>query len=523
MIIRVPVGTVVREVRWEVEGEVEKEQEERLGMTWAWEASKVRLGEAEKREKRWDGWKRAKDLAAKEGREENDEPFRELEEIDVGKHKQEALERWRKELFVTYPLTDLASHPSFLASEHNLLSKLLSRASAHPGKKTRRRKSPLPSEDNPPLLLDLVQPTPIADPILLLSGGTPGLGNPSFQTTEDRSPKYATRGGEGDTMRLELEVKSGGEVGLVGAPNAGKSYVPSHPTPFHLTLTPYIRTILRALTSSTPRVAAYPFTTLNPHHGTCVLYSDSTFSGPRTSSPISNTSSIPETFSATSSHPNRLERRATLLPAPVRKEEVLRFTITDNPGLVPLSSLNVGLGHAFLRHVERCSALVYVVDLSAVDPVGALESVRKELREYGRMKGLGNEGEERGLEGRVKGVVANKADLFGEFVGREGEEEEDVDGVSRKSREEGERKLGELISYVREMERSEIEEGKRGEGEEEGIWVVPLSAKKRENVGALVKKLESTVRAERRRTIERIEREEQEAREDEEEEARRLE
>lgn len=220
MVIRVPVGTVVREVRWEIEGEVEKEREDREELEWAWEASKVRLAEAQRREKRWDGWKKHKELAEKTG--EDTEPFEELDPIDVGEHKQQALERVRRTLFVTYPLTDLASHPSFLYSEHLLLSKLLSRQAATSGKKTRRRRSHVVEEEQPPLYLDLTKPTPASDPILLLSGGPPGLGNPSFQSAEDRSPKYATRGGDGDMMRLELEVKAGGEVGLVGAPNAGK-------------------------------------------------------------------------------------------------------------------------------------------------------------------------------------------------------------------------------------------------------------------------------------------------------------
>lgn len=223
MVIRVPVGTVVREVRWEIEGEVEKERNEREEMEWAWDASKVRLAEAERREKSWDIWKKKKDTAIKEGGEY--EPFDELDPVDVPEHKQQALERIRRTLFVTYPMTDLASHPSFLYSEHQLLSKLLSRQAANKGKKTRRRRAKPIDEDDSPLYLDLTKPTPASDPILLLSGGQPGLGNPSFQLASDRSPKYATRGGDGESMRLELELKAGGEVGLVGMPNAGKRYV----------------------------------------------------------------------------------------------------------------------------------------------------------------------------------------------------------------------------------------------------------------------------------------------------------
>lgn len=223
MVIRVPVGTVVREVRWEIEGEAEKEREEREALEWAWDASKVRLAEAERREKRWDAWKKKKEVLMKAG--EDYDVFEELDPVEVEEHKQAALERIRKTLFVTYPLTDLASHPSFLFSEHQLLSKLLSRQAANSGKKTRRRRARVADEEDVPLYLDLTKPTPASDPILLLSGGPPGLGNPSFQSASDRSPKYATRGGDGEMMRLELEVKAGGEVGLVGMPNAGKRCV----------------------------------------------------------------------------------------------------------------------------------------------------------------------------------------------------------------------------------------------------------------------------------------------------------
>ena len=177
----------------------------------------------------------------------------------------------------------------------------------------------------------------------------------------------------------------------------------------------------------------------------------------------------------------------------------MRFTMTDNPGLVPLSSLNVGLGHAFLRHIERCSALVYVIDLSVEDPVAALDAVRKELREYARMNGL-----ESDLEGRVRGVVANKADLFGASVEEAGSIDEDL--AARSTAVEGQRKLGELTTYIRAMEAKEIEEGVRRA--EDVIWIVPTSAKRRENTGALVQKLAATVKIERERTLARIAEEE---------------
>lgn len=221
--IRVPIGTVVREVRWEIEGEVARDRDDREQLEWAWDASKIRLAEALRREKRWDAWKKNKDLAEKAG--ESTEAYVELDLVEVEECKQQALEKLRRSLFTMYPQTELSSHPSFLNSEHELLSKLLSREAATSSRKTRRRRSSIPEDEDPPLLLDLTKATPVADPILLLAGGAPGLGNPSFQSADDRSPKYATRGAEGDTMRLELEVKAGGEVGLVGQPNAGKRYL----------------------------------------------------------------------------------------------------------------------------------------------------------------------------------------------------------------------------------------------------------------------------------------------------------
>lgn len=222
VIIRVPVGTIVKEMRVDIPAEVEKERLDRQELEWAWETNKIRLAEADKRDRRWKAWKKRKDELEKQG--EKSEPFQELDEIEVEEDKQLALDNARKNLFIMYPGAELGSHPYFLLSEHQVLSKLLSRPTVADGKKTRRRQNRIVT-DEPPLYLDLARPTPLSDPILLLSGGEGGLGNSTFQQTDDRSPKYATKGREGETLRLELEVKAGGEVGLVGMPNAGKRCV----------------------------------------------------------------------------------------------------------------------------------------------------------------------------------------------------------------------------------------------------------------------------------------------------------
>ncbi|GAA5904106.1 hypothetical protein JCM8208_003449 [Rhodotorula glutinis] len=518
VVVRVPVGTIVREVRREPKDEdaAEIEREEREELEWAYEANKVRLAEAEARDARWTAWKKRRDKADKFGDPDDVEPWEELDEIDVPADKLQALSNLRRALFVMYPQAELEGHPHFLRTEHTLLSKLLSREVEMPDPKMRRRRrrrrARTDHDDDAPLYLDLTKPTPLNEPILLVAGGQPGLGNPSFLTHEDRSPKYATRGGDGEMMRLELEVKSTGEVGLVGLPNAGKS------------------TLLRALTSSTPRVASYAFTTLNPHHGTCILWSDGTFSGPRASpsSPaaeILDTLASPEYFTAASPRQSRAERRAQqqqaaaaagLSPvAPVEeRSEVLRFTLTDNPGLVASASLNVGLGHAFLRHIERCAALVYVVDLSSADPLEAVRALRTELAEYARIKGLPRSE----LEARVKGVVANKADLFAPAASAAGAEPSAGEGEADDAHEpvqspsDGRAKLAALEAYVAQVSADEVAQGVRRA--EDRIWVVPISARRRENVSALVHRLADTVRSERERTREREEIEAVEAEEE---------
>lgn len=188
-----------------------------------------------------------------------------------------------------------------------------------------------------PLVCDLDEHGSLAQ---VAKGGTGGRGNASFKSSRNRSPETSQPGMPGEFLTLDLEVKSIADVGLVGLPNAGKS------------------TLLRAMSRATPKVASYPFTTMRPHIG------------------------IAE------------HRRGTNDLAP------RRISVADIPGLVEGAHENRGLGHEFLRHIERTSMLVYVLDLSAQsDCRHVLDVLLRELEMY-----------EPGLAMRRSCVAANKMD-----------------------------------------------------------------------------------------------------------------
>jgi GTP-binding protein len=165
------------------------------------------------------------------------------------------------------------------------------------------------------LIADLVA---LGQTAMVARGGRGGLGNTHFKTSTHQAPKHAQKGEPGTEGWLRLELRLIADIGLVGLPNAGKS------------------TILAAVTAATPKIADYPFTTLEPNLGVMDLGEDD-------------------------------ERRPT---------------IADVPGLIEGASSGAGLGHAFLRHVERTRILVHVVDGSSRDPEWDYDVIREELRAH---------------------------------------------------------------------------------------------------------------------------------------------
>lgn len=235
-------------------------------------------------------------------------------------------------------------------------------------KRLRRHKQDQ-QQQRQPLSLDLVSQS--LGPQLVAKGGLGGTGNAAFASNAVRAPKFATKGTAGDRIRLQLELKSLADVGLVGFPNRGKS------------------SLLRAVSHARAQVAPYAFTTLSPHIGTVIMYDDGSFA---------SSSDEIEDVADFSSRTHPTDRNAVLLHKDA--DESFRFTLADCPGLLPHAAHNVGLGHAFLRHIERAQLLVYVVDLSLPRPELELDVLRNELEQY-----------QPGLSRRARLVVANKADL----------------------------------------------------------------------------------------------------------------
>jgi GTP-binding protein len=177
--------------------------------------------------------------------------------------------------------------------------------------------------------------------IVLCRGGNGGWGNTHFKTSTNRAPRRANAGQPGEAGTYRLVLKSIADVGLVGFPNAGKS------------------SLTGRITRARPRTAPYPFTTLHPQIGV-IDFTD--------------------------------ERRGDR-----------RLLLADIPGLIEGAHENRGLGHRFLRHIERCALLMFLIDMAGVDARDPREDYRHLLREL--------ELYDPALLKKPRLVVANKMDL----------------------------------------------------------------------------------------------------------------
>lgn len=272
-------------------------------------------------------------------------------------------------------------------------------------------------------------------PKLIVAGGRGGLGNAYFASTaKNRSPTLATRGSSGEEAIVHLEWKFKGDVGLIGLPNAGKS------------------TFLKSVcaTGDNVRIANYAFTTLTPNVGVVRLGEQSLLGieeGP-----------IVETQEESAA--------GTISKKPVRprfgSDETSRFILQDLPGLVEGASDNRGLGHDFLKHIERCLALYYVVDVSstAQAPWDDVRLVFDELEKY-----------REGLSEKVQGIIANKCDAL------------DVDGERADEARDKLQRLREEVNIIH--------------GRPVPVWNV--SAKHRMGVERVARAMDKAVKAQRER------------------------
>lgn len=174
--------------------------------------------------------------------------------------------------------------------------------------------------------------------ILLARGGEGGRGNAHLRDEFRRRPKAGEKGQPGEEVELTLELKVIADVGLVGLPNAGKS------------------TLISALTSARPRIANYPFTTLEPNLGVM---------------------RIGNRVEGIGSREKKEDQNYTLNAKPST------LVLADIPGLIEGASEGKGLGDIFLRHIERTKILVHLIDVSVVDDVWETYMViRNELKAY---------------------------------------------------------------------------------------------------------------------------------------------
>jgi GTP-binding protein len=167
-------------------------------------------------------------------------------------------------------------------------------------------------EDNKTLIFDFKKEN---EEFVAAIGGKGGFGNTRFKSSTNRAPKKFTKGAIGEEFWIWLQLKTIADIGIIGLPNAGKS------------------SLLASLTSATPKIANYKFTTLNPNLGVAI-YDD--------------------------------------------KE----ITLADIPGLIEGAHKGTGLGIKFLKHIERCKVLLHLIDISEKNLVNSYSQVREEMAKY---------------------------------------------------------------------------------------------------------------------------------------------
>jgi len=186
-------------------------------------------------------------------------------------------------------------------------------------------------EDNNTLIYDL---TKNKEKFVVATGGKGGLGNTRFKSSTNRTPRKKTNGKKGEEFWIWLQLKVIADVGIIGLPNAGKS------------------SFLSKCTKAKPKIANYPFTTINPNLGVLNIN---------------------------------------------HKEIVL----ADIPGLIEGSHKGIGLGDKFLRHIERCKTLIHLIDISEKDILGNYLKIKSELSKY-----------DKNILKKTEIIIFNKLDLI---------------------------------------------------------------------------------------------------------------
>ena len=186
-------------------------------------------------------------------------------------------------------------------------------------------------EDNNTLIEDLNKPE---QKLIIAKGGEGGLGNVRFKSSINRSPRKKTDGTKGESFWIWLQLKVIADIGIIGMPNSGKS------------------SLLSVITSAKPKIANYPFTTINPNLG-------------------------------------------------VANYDDKEITLADIPGLIEGANEGIGLGDKFLRHIERCKSILHLIDITEDNLLENYSKIRKVLHKYGNK-----------LAKKRELIVFNKVDML---------------------------------------------------------------------------------------------------------------